>query len=132
MLKPCVKHYYQWLHSISLQASPNVEACDRPKQTEHPPISRKFQIETSESIMASLIPGEWVSSIYLSDAYLHIPIHANSRKYLESTFFPKFSSVPVLLPFYQPSHGPTSLYNDCKGNKADGPQKGSQTSPIPG
>ena len=35
-----------------------------------------------ESIRASLIPGEWVSLIDLSDTYLHIPIHPNSRKYL--------------------------------------------------
>ena len=39
-------------------------------------------METPESIRASLIPGEWVSLIDLSDAYLHIPIHPNSRKYL--------------------------------------------------
>ena len=39
-------------------------------------------METPESIRTSLIPGEWVSSIHLSDAYLHIPIHPNSRKYL--------------------------------------------------
>ena len=43
---------------------------------------KKFKIETPESIRTSLIPGEWVSSIDLSDAYLHIPIHPNSRKYL--------------------------------------------------
>ena len=42
----------------------------------------KFKMETPESIRTSLIPGEWVSSIDLSDAYLHIPIHPNSRKYL--------------------------------------------------
>ena len=42
----------------------------------------RFKMETPESITASLIPGEWVSSIDLSDAYLHIPIHPNSRKYL--------------------------------------------------
>ena len=42
----------------------------------------RFKMETSESIRASLIPGEWVWSIDLSDAYLHIPIHPNSRKYL--------------------------------------------------
>ena len=41
----------------------------------------KFKMETPESIRTSLIPGEWVSSIDLSDAYLHIPIHPNSRKY---------------------------------------------------
>ena len=42
----------------------------------------KFKMETPESIRTSLVPGEWVSSIDLSDAYLHIPIHPNSRKYL--------------------------------------------------
>ena len=42
----------------------------------------KFKMETPESIRTSLIPGEWVPSIDLSDAYLHIPIHPNSRKYL--------------------------------------------------
>ena len=41
-----------------------------------------FKMETPESIRTSPIPGEWVSSIDLSDAYLHIPIHPNSRKYL--------------------------------------------------
>ena len=35
----------------------------------------KLKMETSESSRASLIPGEWVASIGLSDAYLHIPIH---------------------------------------------------------
>ena len=42
----------------------------------------KFKMETPESIRTSLIPREWVSSIDLSGAYLHIPIHQNSRKYL--------------------------------------------------
>ena len=42
----------------------------------------RFKMETPESIRASLIPGEWVSSIDLADAYLHIPIHSNSRKYI--------------------------------------------------
>ena len=42
----------------------------------------RFKMETPESIRASLISGEWMLSIDLSDAYLHIPIHQNSRKYL--------------------------------------------------
>ena len=41
----------------------------------------RFKIETPESIRTSLIPGEWVSLRHLSDAYLHVPIHPNSRKY---------------------------------------------------
>ena len=37
----------------------------------------RFKMETPESIRTSLIPGEWMSSIDLSDAYLHIAIHPN-------------------------------------------------------
>ena len=54
-------------------------------------------METPESIRTSLILGEWVSSIDLSDAYLHIPTHPNSRKYLrfcyKSQVF-QFTSLP--------------------------------------
>ena len=39
----------------------NVEANNRPKQDQHLPTCRKVQMETPESIRASLIPGEWVS-----------------------------------------------------------------------
>ena len=57
----------------------------------------RFKMETPESIRASLIPGEWVSSIDLADAYLHIPIRPNSRKYLRfchrSQVF-QFTSLP--------------------------------------
>ena len=57
----------------------------------------KFKMETPESIRTCLIPGEWVSSIDLSDAYLHIPIHPHSRKYLRfchrSQVF-QFTSLP--------------------------------------
>ena len=57
----------------------------------------RFKMATTESIRASLIPGEWVSSIDLADAYLHIPIHQNSRKYLRfchrSQVF-QFTSLP--------------------------------------
>ena len=55
----------------------------------------KFKMETPESIRTSLIPGEWVSSIDLSDSYLHIPIHPNSRKYLRFCYKSQvFSSPP--------------------------------------
>ena len=57
----------------------------------------RFKMKTPESIRTSLIPGEWVSSIGLSNAYLHIPIRPHSRKYLRfchrSQVF-QFSSLP--------------------------------------
>ena len=46
----------------------------------------KFKIETQESILASLRKGEWVTSIDLMDAYLHVPIHTQSQKYLRFHF----------------------------------------------
>ena len=85
---------------------------------------QRFKMETPESIRASLIPGEWVLSIDLADAYLHIPIHPNSRKYLR--FFSTGRRCSSSLPF------PSCLYNDCKRGEADGPVKGNQTSPVPG
>ena len=57
----------------------------------------RFKMETPESIRTSLVPGEWVSSIDLSDAYLHIPIHPNSRKYLRFCYKAQvfqFTSLP--------------------------------------
>ena len=88
----------------------------------------RFKMETPESIRASLIPGEWVSSIDLADTYLHIPIHPNSRKYL------KFCHRSQVFQFtsLRTSHSPSGLYNDCKRGEADGPVKGNQTSPVPG
>ena len=90
----------------------------------------KFKMETPESIRTSLIPGEWVSSIDLSDAYLHIPIHPNSRKYLRFCYKAQvfqFTSLPFGL-----ATGPPGLYNDRKGSETNGPLKRTQNSPIPG
>ena len=42
----------------------------------------KFKMETPETIQTSLQTGEWVTSIDFRDAYFHIPIHPQSRKYL--------------------------------------------------
>ena len=39
-------------------------------------------METPETIRASLQAGEWVTSIDFKDAYFHIPIHNQSRKYM--------------------------------------------------
>ena len=42
----------------------------------------KFKMETPETIRTSLQQGEWVTSVDFKDAYFHIPIQAQSRKYL--------------------------------------------------
>ena len=42
----------------------------------------KFKMETPETIRTSLQRGEWVTSVDFRDAYFHIPIQEQSRKYL--------------------------------------------------
>ena len=44
--------------------------------------AEKFKMETPETIRTSLQQGEWVTSIDFRDAYFHIPIQEQSRKYL--------------------------------------------------
>ena len=56
-----------------------------------------FQMETAASIRRAIPPGAWAVSIDLMDAYLHIPIHPASRKYLrfsvEGTIY-QFRALP--------------------------------------
>ena len=44
--------------------------------------TEKFKMEKPETIRTSLQQGEWVTSIDFKDAYFHIPIQEQSRKYL--------------------------------------------------
>ena len=44
--------------------------------------TEKFKMETPETIRTSLQGGEWVTSIDFKDAYFHIPIQEQSKKYL--------------------------------------------------
>lgn len=39
-------------------------------------------METLKSVIQSLNTGDWAFSIDLSDAYLHVPINSESRKFL--------------------------------------------------
>ena len=41
-----------------------------------------FKMETPETIRTSLQAAEWVTSIDFKEAYFHIPIHSQSRKYM--------------------------------------------------
>ena len=47
--------------------------------------TESFKMETPETIRTSLQAGEWVTSIDFKDAYFHIPIHSQSRKYMRFT-----------------------------------------------
>ena len=44
--------------------------------------TEKFKMETPETIRTSLQQGQWVTSIDFKDAYFHVPIQEQSRKFL--------------------------------------------------
>ena len=48
--------------------------------------TESFKMDTPETIRTSLQLGKWVTSIDFRDAYFHIPIHSQSRKYMRFTF----------------------------------------------
>ena len=62
-----------------------------------------------------------------------LPSHPHSPKLKEvPKVLPQVTSVSVHLPPLRAGHGPSGVYNDCKRSEADSPDKGNQTSPVPG
>ena len=49
--------------------------------------SSPFKMETIQSVLLSVRPGDWMVSIDLKEAYLQIPVHPESRKYLRFVAF---------------------------------------------
>ena len=87
----------------------------------------KFKMETPESIRASLLLGDWVSSIDLSNAHLHNPsTKPHGRIFGLATGL----NLSVHLSSFQPSHGPSYFYHDSKRSEAHGPFQRSPS--IPG
>ena len=44
--------------------------------------SSHFHMETPQSVLSSIRPGDWMISLDLQDAYLQVPVHHDSRHYL--------------------------------------------------
>ena len=64
--------------------------------------TESFKMETPETIRTSLQAGEWVTSIDFKDAYFHIPIHSQSRKYMRFRLQGRsyqFKALPFGLPY---------------------------------
>ena len=114
----------------STQASTKVEASNRPKQAQHLPTCRKVQngnTRVHQDLSDSRGMGVVDRPIRCLPSHPHPPKLKEAPKVL-----PQVTGVPVHLPFLRVSHGPSGLYNDCKRSEADGPDKGNQTSLVPG
>ena len=55
-----------------------------------------FKMETIQSTLLSVRRGDWMVSIDLKDAYLQVPIHPDSRRYLKFMAFNKVYQFKVL------------------------------------
>ena len=114
----------------STQASPKVEASDRPKQAQH--FSTRRKVQNGNSRVHQDLPDSWGVGI-IDRSVGRLPAHPHPPKLKE---IPKVllqgSGVPVHLSPIRTSHSPPGLYNDCKGSETNGPLKRTQNSPIPG
>ena len=89
-----------------------------------------FNMETAESIRKSIRKGEWVTSIDLTDAYFHVPIHPQSQKYLR--FQTKKRGFPISgTPFGCHNSSPR-VYSHCEGGKTNSSSRAPQNPSISG
>ena len=111
------------------QASPKVEASNRPKQAQHLPTCRKVQNGNTRVHQG---PSESRGMGVVDRSVRRLPSHSHLPKFKEvPKVFPQVASVSVHFPSLRTSQGPSGLYNDCKRSEAEGPVKGNQTS-VPG
>ena len=86
-------------------------------------------METPETIRTSLQQGEWVTSVDFKDAYFHIPIQEQSRKYLK--FHVQGSDVPIQSTAFWSVHSTHGVHCVSKGGETDGHTQGYKNPPIP-
>ena len=114
----------------STQASPKVEVSHRPKQAQHFSTHRKIQNGNSR-VHQDLHDSRGMGIVDRPIRSLPSHPHPSELKEIPKGLL-QVPGVPVHLPPIRTSHSPPGLYNDCKGNEANGPLQRTQTSPIPG
>ena len=58
--------------------------------------SSHFKMETIQSVLLSVRPGDWMVSIDLKEAYLQVPVHPDSHRYLRFVAFGRVYHFPAL------------------------------------
>ena len=114
----------------STQASPKVEASNRPKQAQHFSTRREVQ-DGNSRVHQDLPDSRGMGSVDRPIGRLPSHPHPSSLKEIPK-ILPQVSGVPVHLPTFRTSHSPPGLYHDRKGGEAHGPLQRAQTPPIPG
>ena len=89
-----------------------------------------FKMETLQSVLLSVRPGDWMVSLDLKDAYLRVPMHPDARGFLR--FMVGEEGVPLQGALLRPFHGSASFYQGHGSCVSDSTQDGGTTSSLPG
>ena len=90
-----------------------------------------FKMETLQSVLLSVRPGDWMVSPDLKDAYLQVPMHPDSRKFLRFMVGGGGGGVPVPGTLFQLFHGSASFYQGHGSCVSDSTQDRGTTSSLP-
>ena len=76
--------------------------------------SARFHMETPRSVLNSIRPGDWMISLDLQDAYLQVPVHHDSRRFLRFMVAAKTYQFRVLCSVLQPRlKSSRGLWHQC-------------------
>ena len=90
--------------------------------------SSHFHMETPQSVLRSIRPGDWMVSLDLQDAYLQVPVHHDSRRYLRG----RGKDVPVQGPLFRSHNRAPSLHENYGSRFRHPPQVWGQDASLPG
>ena len=92
--------------------------------------SSHFHMETPQSVLHSIRPGDWMISLDLQDAYLQVPVHRDSRRYLR--FRGARKGVPVQGPLFRSDDCAPSFHEDYGSGFRHPSQVWGQDASLPG
>ena len=87
--------------------------------------SSHFHMETPQSVLRSIRPGDWMISLDLQDAYLQVPVHHDSRRGSGEV-------VPIQGPLLRSYDRTPSLHEDYGPSFRHPPQVRGQDASLPG
>ena len=87
--------------------------------------SSHFHMETPQSILRSIRPGDWMVSLDLQDAYLQVPVHHDSLR-------GRRKDVPVQGPLFRSHNRAPSLHENYVSGFRHPPQVWGQDASVPG
>ena len=91
--------------------------------------SQRFHMETPQSVLRFIRPGDWMISLDLQDAYLQVPVHPESRRYLRFTMGGVSCQFRVLC--FRVDNCPSGLYKAHGSNIRHSPSLRYQDAQIP-